>query len=111
MSNTLSIKIDRSERSIIRVLSIIERRGFEISSLDCPKEAAADAPRVMRVGIDSRYGERAISTLARQITRLQNVQGVETGPSRAMPQPEAHAVQDNETMMMTPPRMAGVSVA
>lgn len=76
MTKTIEIIIDRSERSIIRILSIIERRGFEVLSIDCP--TVGSGHQTLTVGIRSRYDGRALATLSHQIEKLQNVYSVST---------------------------------
>lgn len=74
MIKTLDINIDRSERSIVRVLGIIERRGYEVLSINCP--TVGSGHQTLTVGIRSRYEGRAIVTLSHQIEKLQNVYSV-----------------------------------
>lgn len=84
MTHTLHVEIDRAEGSLQRLIGLIERRGFHISSLDMGIHAAGDGAganshRRIAVGVSPRDDGRCVQVLGRQIDRLYGVRRVDAG--------------------------------
>ena len=90
MTHTIHCEIDRAEGSLQRLIGLIERRGFDISSLDMGSVGAAvggvhaagegigaNSRRRIAVGISPRDADRCVAVLGRQIDRLYGVRRVE----------------------------------
>ncbi|MFN3229999.1 MAG: ACT domain-containing protein [Asticcacaulis sp.] len=68
MSHTLHIELDRCEGTLLRLLGLIERRGFHIDSLSM-SDASQDR-RALSVRVRPRDNTRNVDVLGRQIDRL-----------------------------------------
>ena len=82
MTHTIHCEIDRAEGSLQRLIGLIERRGFDISSLDMGMHAVgegigANSRRRIAVGVSARDADRCVAVLGRQIDRLYGVRRVE----------------------------------
>lgn len=73
MNHTLNLTIEKVEGAIIRTLGLIERRGFQVASIDA---RANDAAQEMELVIELTGGTRPVDTLARQIGKLFDVRSV-----------------------------------
>lgn len=80
MSHILNIEIFETEGALVRLLGLIERRGFTISSM--AMSAPSNGSARVTVDIASRGGVRQIDVLTRQIERLFDVHAV-SGPAPA----------------------------
>lgn len=74
MSNTIHIQIDRTDGSLLRLIGLVERRGFEIHGMNM---ADAGDWRTLALTVASRDGTRCIDNLGRQIDRLFGVRRLE----------------------------------
>ena len=88
MTHTIHCEIDRAEGSLQRLIGLIERRGFDIASLDMGAVGAVHAGgegiggnsrRRIAVGISARDDGRCVAVLGRQIDRLYGVRRVDVG--------------------------------
>ena len=82
MTHTIHCEIDRAEGSLQRLIGLIERRGFDIASLDMGIHAAgegigANSRRRIAVGVSPRDDGRCVAVLGRQIDRLYGVRRVD----------------------------------
>tara|TARA_R110000868_G_scaffold102524_7_gene282391 strand:- start:6023 stop:6340 length:318 start_codon:yes stop_codon:yes gene_type:complete len=82
MSHILNIEIFETEGALVRLLGLIERRGFTISSM--AMSAPSNGSARVTVDIASRGGMRQIEVLTRQIERLFDVHAV-SSPSAPDP--------------------------
>jgi acetolactate synthase-1/3 small subunit len=70
MSKTIHVELDRAEGSLLRVIGLIERRGFNIDGM--MMEDAGDN-RTMAIHVSPRDATRHVDVLNRQIDRLYGV--------------------------------------
>lgn len=82
MTHTIHCEIDRADGSLQRLIGLIERRGFDIASLDMGVTGAgegigANSHRRIAVGVSPRDDGRCVQILGRQIDRLYGVRRVE----------------------------------
>ncbi len=82
MSNTLHIEIFETEGALVRLIGLIERRGFTIASM--AMSAPSNGSARVTVDLAARGGARRIEVLTRQIERLFDVHAV-SGPALAEP--------------------------
>jgi len=75
MSHTLNIQIADQEGALVRLIGLIERRGYEILSMD--KSMGQKGISAITVDIACRGGERRIDVLMRQIARLFDVMSIQ----------------------------------
>lgn len=74
MSNTLHIEIFETEGALVRLIGLIERRGFVISSM--AMSAPSNGSARITVEVAARGGARQVEVLMRQIERLFDVHAV-----------------------------------
>lgn len=83
MSNTLNIEIFETEGALLRLVGLIERRGFTISSM--AMSAPSNGSARVTVELAARGTGRQIDVLTRQIERLFDVHAVSRpGSSEAL---------------------------
>tara|TARA_R110001606_G_scaffold47517_9_gene120975 strand:- start:1343 stop:1657 length:315 start_codon:yes stop_codon:yes gene_type:complete len=82
MSNTLNIEIFETEGALVRLIGLIERRGFVISSM--AMSAPSNGSARVTVDVAARGGARQIDVLTRQIERLFDVHAVVAAPVGAL---------------------------
>jgi acetolactate synthase II small subunit len=70
--NTLHLEIDGADGSLLRLIGLIERRGFFIDHIAMDNEGNAGARKVA-VGVRARDADRCVHVLGRQIDRLYGV--------------------------------------
>jgi acetolactate synthase II small subunit len=70
MNRTIEVNLTRAEGAIVRILGLIERRGFIVESVATRSDPHADS-LVMHVDVASRG--RPVEVLVRQIVRLLDV--------------------------------------
>jgi len=75
MTQWIHIEIDHAEGSLIRVLGLIERRGFLINALSL--SAGDEWVRHLSVAVKGRDEGRSVATLKLQIDRLYGIRRVE----------------------------------
>ncbi|PHR62629.1 MAG: acetolactate synthase 3 regulatory subunit domain protein [Robiginitomaculum sp.] len=71
---TLHIEFEPSEGALLRLIGLIERRGYDVASLHLPSSAGGDVN--LDLGVRPRDDNRDISILQRQIRRLIGVRRV-----------------------------------
>lgn len=74
MSTILRIELTETEGALTRLVGLVERRGFTISTLS--KDAPADGGASITLEVAAREGVRQIDVLMRQIARLFDVRDV-----------------------------------
>lgn len=74
MSHTLNIQIADREGALVRLIGLVERRGYEICRMD--KAAGESGFAEITMQITPRGGERRIDVLMRQIARLFDVHAI-----------------------------------
>ncbi len=90
MSNILNIMIRKEERATLRILNIIERRGFDVVSLNLPY--ATTDTQMMTVRVKNRYKNFSTDVLTRQLNQMHIVIHA-----------EARSADAKSTEMMVPP--------
>jgi acetolactate synthase regulatory subunit len=78
MKHTLHIQHRAVEGAIIRVLGLVERRGFRVDRVEVGE--SRDGSQTMRLVV---AGERPVALLQRQLERLHDVFRVDTGTPEA----------------------------
>lgn len=73
MNHTLQMTIQQVEGAIIRLLGLIERRGFSVRAM---KAHSDDAAQQVEITVDVFSAGRSVETLARQIEKLYDVRSV-----------------------------------
>ncbi|MFT3996880.1 MAG: ACT domain-containing protein [Asticcacaulis sp.] len=81
MSQSIHIEIDRLEGTLLRILGLIERRGFHIDAIEL-FEIDAET-RGLSVTVRPRDAGRSLDTLGLQIDRLYGIKRLEHAPERA----------------------------
>lgn len=71
MSQLIRIEIDRLEGTLLRVLGLIERRGFHIDGLEL--SAIDEHTRLAVIEVRPRDATRSIDTLGLQLDRLYGI--------------------------------------
>ncbi|MBR9825344.1 MAG: acetolactate synthase 3 regulatory subunit domain protein [Alphaproteobacteria bacterium] len=77
MSHTLNIRIADREGALVRLIGLVERRGYEICAMDKSAGDAGIADITMQIA--PRGGERRIDVLMRQVARLFDVHAIRQG--------------------------------
>jgi acetolactate synthase regulatory subunit len=73
MSQHMVIRFDRGEGAVIRMLGVIERRGFIVRRIEMVEEAEVDR---MTLDVEPRDPSRRLEVLELQLSRLQQVRSV-----------------------------------
>ncbi|HKK02660.1 MAG TPA: ACT domain-containing protein [Gammaproteobacteria bacterium] len=73
MNHTLQMNIQKVEGAIIRLLGLIERRGFCVTAMNAHSD---DAAQQVQITVDLHCGSRSVETLTRQIEKLYDVRSV-----------------------------------
>ena len=73
MNHTLRMNIQKVEGAIIRLLGLIERRGFSVTGMQAHTD---DARQEVEITVHVRSATRSIETLAKQIEKLYDVRSV-----------------------------------
>lgn len=81
MSHLIHIELDRLEGSLVRILGLIERRGFNIDAIDM-FDLGPDK-RGLNVTVSIRDAARTIETLNLQIDRLYGIRRLDADPRGA----------------------------
>lgn len=72
MKHTIRITVKQIEGAIIRIIGLVERRGFSIKSVNATPSACGQE-MAMVIEVES---ERSTETLARQVEKLFDVRAV-----------------------------------
>lgn len=70
--NTLHLEIDGADGSLLRLIGLIERRGFFIDRIEMDRPNNLGA-RKIALGVRARDAHRCVEVLGRQIDRLYGV--------------------------------------
>jgi acetolactate synthase-1/3 small subunit len=81
MSHLIHIELDRKEGSLMRILGLIERRGFHIDELELFD--LGEDKRGLNVTVRVRDAARTIDTLGLQIDRLYGIKRLDRDPRGA----------------------------
>jgi acetolactate synthase II small subunit len=73
MNHTLRMNIQKVEGAIIRLLGLIERRGFAVTGMNAHSD---DASQQVEITVHVRATGRSVETLTRQIEKLYDVRSV-----------------------------------
>jgi acetolactate synthase II small subunit len=73
MNHTLRMNIQKVEGAIIRLLGLIERRGFSVTAMNAHSD---DARQEVEITVHLRATGRSVETLAKQIEKLYDVRSV-----------------------------------
>ena len=73
MNHTLRMNIQKVEGAIIRLLGLIERRGFSVTGMHAHTD---DARQEVEITVHVRSATRSVETLAKQIEKLYDVRSV-----------------------------------
>ncbi|BDX00904.1 ACT domain-containing protein [Maricaulis maris] len=76
MRTSLRIELADAEGALMRLIGLVERRGFTIATLD--KGEMSEGRSTVTMTLDARDGARNMDVLARQVARLFDVRGVFT---------------------------------
>ena len=79
MTERLLIEFTAAEGALLRVLGLIERRGFRVAAIDMATLAGGRARLIATLGPHG--GARAIETLGMQLRRLHEVARVASVPA------------------------------
>ncbi len=81
MSHLIHIELDRKEGSLMRILGLIERRGFHIDELELFD--LGEDKRGLNVSVRVRDAGRTLETLGLQIDRLYGIKRLDSDPRGA----------------------------
>jgi len=81
MSQLIRIEIDRLEGTLLRVLGLIERRGFHIDGLELT--GIDENTRLAAITVRPRDDKRSLDTLGLQIDRLYGIKRLTNAPEAA----------------------------
>jgi acetolactate synthase-1/3 small subunit len=70
--NTLHLELDGADGSLLRLIGLIERRGFFIDRIEMDRPDNRGA-RKIALGVRARDAHRCVEVLGRQIDRLYGV--------------------------------------
>ena len=79
MTDRIEIKFRPSEGAIVRLIGLVERRGFEVRGVDLPNMGVA-ADVYMGLHLRARDGGRKVETLCAQISKVYGVTSVHASP-------------------------------
>lgn len=79
MSQLIRIEIDRLEGTLLRVLGLIERRGFHIDGLEL--SGIDENTRLAAITVRPRDASRSLETLGLQIDRLYGIRRLVSTPA------------------------------
>jgi acetolactate synthase II small subunit len=78
MSGRIQIDFDPGEGALLRMVGLVERRGFVVSAIDM---AAAQGRGSLSLDVDARDPSRRLEVVAGQLRRLIEVRNVSISPS------------------------------
>jgi acetolactate synthase II small subunit len=73
MNHTLRMNVQKVEGALIRLLGLIERRGFSVTAMHAHSD---DATQQVEITIHLHSTGRSVDTLAKQIGKLYDVRSV-----------------------------------
>ncbi len=78
MSHLIHIELDRLEGSLMRILGLVERRGFHIDEMELFD--LGEAKRGLTLKVRPRDPSRSLDTLGLQIDRLYGITRLDSDP-------------------------------
>jgi acetolactate synthase-1/3 small subunit len=93
MSHLIHIEIDRLEGTLLRILGLVERRGFHIDELELFD--LGEDRRGLALTVRPRDANRSLDILGLQIDRLYGVKRMQEAPSRGAAPPAQAKQQIN----------------
>jgi acetolactate synthase-1/3 small subunit/acetolactate synthase II small subunit len=75
MTGEIVIDFNRTEGSVLRLIGMVERKGFDVTSVIMPRTAAASSR--LTLGIAARDAGRRFDTLSRHVAKVYGVTGVQ----------------------------------
>ena len=86
MSDRITIRFSKSEGALIRLVGLVERKGWEVRAVTMP-ESVQDGPAEMHLSLAPRDETRTVDVLSRHIVKMHDVTDVEiTSASRVLEQ-------------------------
>lgn len=76
MSNIIDVELDRLEGSLLRILGLVERRGFHIDEIQMSD--LDEEKRKLSLTVRARDASRSLNTLGLQIDKLYGVKRILT---------------------------------
>jgi acetolactate synthase II small subunit len=73
MNHTLRMNVHKVEGAMIRLLGLVERRGFSVTAMNAHSD---DASQQVEITMQVRSAGRSVDTLTRQIAKLYDVRSV-----------------------------------
>lgn len=86
MSHLIHIELDRKEGSLMRILGLVERRGFHIDELELFD--LGEDKRGLNITVRVRDAARTLDTLGLQIDRLYGIKRLSSDPRGAAAPPK-----------------------
>ena len=77
MNARISIDFDRAEGAVLRLIGLVERRGFEVRGI-AMGEHASDGTASMTLDVSPRDAGRRLEVLDLQLRRLHGVRSIAT---------------------------------
>jgi acetolactate synthase regulatory subunit len=77
MSGRIEVDFDAAEGALLRMLGLVERRGFVVSGMSM---AAREGRGALSLDLDARDPGRSLDVVARQLRRLHEVRDVSISP-------------------------------
>lgn len=74
MTGEIVIDFTRSEGAVLRLIGLVERKGFEVTSVAMPE--AGTGPARMTLGLTPRDAGRRYDILSRHVAKMYGVTGV-----------------------------------
>lgn len=105
MRTSLRIELADAEGALMRLIGLVERRGFTIAAMD--KSETSGGQSTVTLSLAARDDARSMDVLARQVARLLDVRGVFTRDTddRIAPEIAAQAVAPSDRWRQAcPPR-------
>ncbi len=87
MSHLIHIELDRLEGTLIRILGLVERRGFHIDALELYD--LGEDKRGLTLNVRPRDPSRSLDILGLQIDRLYGIRRLPEAPVRAEAPPQS----------------------
>lgn len=91
MQHSLSIQMQNNEGALVRLLGLIQRRGFRVENIHMPE--TTDTVKSVTVAVKPDHEGRSIDVLQKQITRLYDINSVAVTGPKASVAPSAEATR------------------
>ena len=80
MSNRIEIDFTRSEGAVLRLIGLVERKGFDVCSVDMPE--TGPGPARLTLGVAPREASRRMDVLGRHVAKMYGVTAVRSEATR-----------------------------